>query len=307
MLEISVNTRSPAAITAAFKKIREMVKSGAVSNTTPVHLTLEPGSYTEIISYNLSNPLIMESVSGTKAEDCIVQAENCEAFHKGPDARAVFSIGSNATNITLRNFSIINTHLKTITEGSTAEDCAEAFCWNNTNGTLFADGMRFESRQNTLCVKGFSWFLHCYVKGDTDVIWGNCNTALFEDCDIFLREDNRGDYNAFAVKSLAVAQKSGFVFSGCRFTGEKRKKAALFVMRTLGKGSALTPDCWDSVALIHCMVSALYDPELAWDDDHNLTVYPRANAKTGWREFDTRIVSKGGKVEEADTSRRNVK
>lgn len=307
MLELSVNTRSPAAITAAFKKIREMVKTGAVANTTPVHLTLEPGSYTEIISYNLSNPLIMESVPGTKPEDCVVQAENCEAFHKGPENRAVFSLGPNVTNVTLRNFSIVNTHLKTISEGNTADDSAEAFCWNNTSGTLFADGMRFESRQNTLCVKGFSWFLHCYAAGDTDVIWGNCNTSLFEDCEIFLREDNRGDYNGFAVKSLAIAQKSGFVFDNCRFTGEKRKKASLFVMRTAGKGSVLTSDSWDSIALVHCMVSALYDPEFAWDDDHNLSVYPRANAKIGWREYNTHIVAKGGKVEEADTSRRNVK
>src|SRR5574344_1030698 len=179
MLELSVNTRSPAAITAEFKKIREMVKSGAVSNTTPVHLTLEPGSYTEIVSYNLSNPLIMESVPGTKSSDCVIQAENCEAFHEGAENRAVFTLGQNVTNVTLRNFTILNTHLKTITEGSTAADSAEAFCWNNTNGTLFADGMRFEGRQNTIFAKGFSWFIHCYISGDTDVIWGNCNTSLF--------------------------------------------------------------------------------------------------------------------------------
>jgi pectinesterase len=306
MLELSVNTRSPAAITAAFKKIREMVKSGAVSNTTPVHLTLEPGIYTEIISYNLSNPLIMESVPGTKAEECVVQAENCEAFHKGPENRAVFALGSNTTNISLRNFTVLNTHVKSILEGNTDADAAEAFCWNNRNGTLFAEGMHFEGRQNTLCVRGFSWFKNCSVSGDVDFIWGDCNTSLFEDCDIYIREDNRGDFNGYAIKSMAIAQKTGFVFTDCRFTGEKRKKAKLYVARTSGKGGAISNDSWDSIALIHCMVSSVYDPEFGWDDDHSLLVYPRGNPKNGWREYGTRTVTKG-KVGEADTSLRNIK
>ena len=93
MLELSVSSKSPAAITVALKKIREMVTSGGVSKSTPVHIILEPGVYREIIKYNLPNPLVMESIPGTKAADCVIQAENCESFNKGAEYRAVFVCG----------------------------------------------------------------------------------------------------------------------------------------------------------------------------------------------------------------------
>ena len=36
-------------------------------------------------------------------------------------------------------------------------------------------------------------------------------------------------------------------------------------------------------------------------------IYPRGNARTGLREYNTRIVTKNGKVTDADTTRRNIK
>ena len=44
MLELNVNTKSPAAITAALKKIKEMISTGTVAKDTAIHLILEPGS-----------------------------------------------------------------------------------------------------------------------------------------------------------------------------------------------------------------------------------------------------------------------
>lgn len=307
MLELNVSSKNPSAITAAFKKLREMVKTGSVSSTTPIHVTLEAGIYTEIISYNLSNPLIMESAPGVKAEECLIQAENCEKFHKGFENRAVFVIGSAATNVTLRNFTIINTHEKIIMEGSTENDSAEAFCWNNYNGTLFTEGMRFIGHQNTLALRGTAWLLKSYVSGDVDVIFGEVNTVLFEDCQINLCKDNRGDFDAYAVKSLALAKKPGFVFLNCNFTCDTDAKGQLYVMRTAGKGKSFSNNNWDSIALIKCKVDEKYNEEFAWDDDHELEVYPRGNEANGWREYNTKIVKADGTIEDADTSRRNVR
>ncbi|MBO7638438.1 MAG: hypothetical protein J6S91_05615, partial [Treponema sp.] len=70
-----------------------MIMTGAVARTTPIHIVLEAGYYRELIKYNLSNPLIMESVPGTKAEECVIQADNCESFNKGLENRAVFVLG----------------------------------------------------------------------------------------------------------------------------------------------------------------------------------------------------------------------
>ncbi len=307
MIELSVKSNSPAAITAALKKIKEMTSTGAMEKSATVHIILESGIYKELVKYNLSNPLIMEAAPGVMAEDCVIQAENCEAFNKGIENRGVFVIGPNATKVTLKNITIENTHLKSNKEGLSSGDCAEAFVWNNTDGILYAQGLRIIGRQNTLFVKGYTWFEKCYVSGDVDYIYGNCNLSYFEDCSIHTREDNRGDYAGFAVKSLAIKNQSGFVFNKCTFTADKRKKADLYVIRTAGKGSATMMMGWDSAAFINCKVSDLYSEEFEWDDDHTLTVYPRATVKIGWREYNTIVVSKNGEETPADTFMRNVK
>ncbi len=307
MLELNVKSRSPAAITAAIKRVQEMVMTDAVSRSIPIHITLEAGTYREVIRYNLANPLVIEAAPGVRAEDCIIQADNCEAFRRGLVARSVFAIGANATNVTMRNFSIINTHNKSLTEGSTLRDSAEAFVWNSMSGSLFAERMRFSGRQNTLYVRGNAWFLNCYVEGDTDFVYGEPETALFENCRLHLREDNRGDFDGYAVNSRVKADKQGFVFLGSRFTGEARQAGQLYVYRTSGLGSAASGKDWDSMALINCMVSDVYSGQLVWDDDMELNIFPRGNARTGIREYNTRTVTAGGSVEEADTSRRNIK
>lgn len=307
MLELSVNSKSPAAITAAFKKIKEMVSTGAVPKTETVHLVLEAGQYRELVRYNMSNPLVMESAPNVKKEDCLVLADNCESFHSGAENRSVCVFGPNCTSITLRGFSIINEHKKSIEEGSTLPDAGEAFFWNNTSGTLLAENMSFEGRQNTVNLKGFTCFKSCSITGDIDFIYGDVDTSLFEDCSIHVREDNRGDFNGYAVKSLALANRPGFLFSNCNFTCDKRKKSSVFLARTQGKGSVLMPKFWDSIALIKCTLSENYNPELIWDDDMMLNIYPRGNAKTGVREYGTKVALKSGKTEEADTSRRNIK
>jgi pectin methylesterase-like acyl-CoA thioesterase len=306
MLELNVNPRSPAAITAALKKIREMTTTGAVAKDTPVHIVLEPGSYIETIRYNLSNPLVMESAPGTKAENCVLQADNCESYNSGISNRGVFVFGANVTNVALKNFTVSNVHIKTIEEGSTLGDSAEALVWNNTSGTLFCDGMHFNGRQNTIFVKGCAWFLNSAVSGDVDFIYGESETCLFENCVIETLADNRGDFDGFAVNSHAAANKSGFVFSDCRFIGEKRKKSSVYACRTSGKGSAESEKDWDSVAFVNCIFQDVYDPELVWDDDMNLEVFPRGNASTGVREYNSKSVSKSGKICEPDVSRRNV-
>ncbi len=281
--------------------------TGAIEKNTPIHITLEAGLYRESVRYNLSNPLIIEGSSHIKAKDCVIQADNCEAFRKGVANRSVFSIGPNVTSITIRNLSIINTHTKSIMEGNTLRDSAEALAWDNDSGVLKVEGVHLEGRQNTLYVRGMSWFKDCYISGDTDFIYGEPVTAFLENCTVHVREDNRGDFNGYAVMCRASADNKGFVFSDCTFTADKRRKSKLFVYRTAGKGSATTKRDWDSVAFVNCTMSDLFEQELVWDDDMNLDVYPRGNAMTGIREYNTRVVNADGVSEPADTALRNVK
>lgn len=307
MLELNVNAKTPSAINGAVKKIKEMTQDGEIKRDTPIRLVLDSGIYRETVKYNLPNPLVVEAAHGVKNSECILMADNCEAFNSGLSNRGIFIFGSNVTNVTLKNFTIENTHVKSLQESISIMDSAEALVWNNTSGTLFCDGMKIISRQNTLYLKGYSFFLNSHISGDVNFIYGEADTAYFENCEIFAREDNRGDFDAYAVNSQALADKTGFLFFRCRFTADKRKKASVYAYRTDGKGSSSSDKGWDSVALVDCMISDFYNPELLWDDDMNLEVYPRGNSKVGLREYNSKTVLKNGSVEESDTSRRNVK
>ncbi len=295
------------AIGSAFKKISEMVKTGSLSAESPIHITLAAGRYQEILSYNLANPLIMEAAQGVRVEDCMVSAENCEAFHKDTENRAVFVIGMAATNVTLRGFTIENTHVKTADDAALGNQ-AEALCWHNQKGVLLAENMRFISRQDTVHVKGVSWFKNCYVTGDVDFIWGYCDVSLWEKCHIHTRADNReGVRDAYVLQSRALNGKPGFVFTDCSFTADKRASGShIYIARSSGTGAYNSPDRWDSVALITCTVSAEYDSALWTDENGTRAVYPpTGTALTGWREYGTKTPSEQGHLVAADTTKRS--
>lgn len=307
MLEISVNAKSAMAIGAAFKKISEMVKTGSLSAESSVHITLAAGQYQEILSYNLANPLIMEAAPGVKPEDCVISAENCEAFHKDTENRSVFVIGMAATNVTLRGFTIENTHLKTSDDAALGNQ-AEALCWHNQKGYLLAENMRFISRQDTVHVKGVSYFKNCYITGDVDFIWGYCDISLWEKCHIHTRADNReGERPGYVLQSRALNGKPGFVFTDCTFTADRRSgNSPIYIGRSAGTGKADSVDRWDSIALINCTVSTEYDAALWTDEDGTCAVYPPVgNAMTGWREYGTKTQSEQGHLVAADTSKRS--
>ena len=307
MLKINVNTKNAAAINTALQSVKATITSDSISRETPIHIVLGAGTYHEKIKYNLPNPLILEAAPGLTARDCIIQADNCEAFHHGLENRSIFYFGPNVTNVTIKNFSIINTHNKSIEDGNTMPDVGETMVWSSPTGTLMAKGMHIEGRLNTLSLKGFSWFINSTIIGDTDFIYGDVDTALFENCEIHMKADNRGDYPGFIIKAQTLANKTGFVFLDSTFTAEKRKKSEIYIYKTEGKGSATSAKNWDSVAFLNCKMSDLFNSELAWDDDMTLDIYPRGNAKTGIREYNTKIVAKNGKISNADTTRRNVK
>ena len=306
MLELSVNAKTPHTITAAFQKIHDMVRTGTLAADAPVHITLAPGQYQEILSYNLANPLIMESVPGTDPADCVISAENCEAFHKDTENRAVFVIGLGATSVTLRGFTIENTHLKT-TDDAALGNQAEALCWHNYDGFLLAENMRFISRQDTVHVKGVSRFKNCYVTGDVDFIWGYADISLWEHCHIHTRLDNRGgERNAYVLQSRALNGKPGFVFTDCDFTADKREEGGrIFIGRSSGTGKPDSPDRWDSIALINCTVSPEYDVALWTDEGGKRAVYPKGSATVGWREYGTKTLGENGHTIAADTNKRS--
>lgn len=276
-------------------------------SSEPIHILLADGEHHglehERIFYDLPNPLVIESASGD-ASKCALRSENCEAFHKDTENRAVITFGEKCTSVTLKNFTIENTHIKTCDDASLGNQ-AEAICFHCQTGKLLCEGMRLISRQDTIHVKGFSRFKNCYVTGDVDFIWGYCDTSVFEDCTLHTRTDNRGsDRPAYVLQSRALNGKPGFVFIHCDFTAEDRgKNAALFIGRSQGTGKPDSVDRWDSIALIDCTVSDFYDSALWTDEEGTRAVYPeKGSALTGWRQIGTKISHSDGTIEEYDTN-----
>ncbi len=307
MVELTVNPM-PGAISQAFKKIREMVNSGSLGDTSTVRIVLHPGEYNEILSYNLSNPLILESSCPDNPEQTVLRAENCEAFHKDTENRSVFVIGMAATSVTLRGFTIENTHVKTADDLALGNQ-AEALCWHNYNGVLDCHKMYFISRQDTVHVKGVSRFTDCYITGDVDFIWGYCDVSLWQNCHIHTRLDNRGgERSAYVLQSRALNGKKGFVFKDCVFTADKRSgKSPIYVGRSEGTGKADSKDRWDSIALINCTLDDNYDKSLWYDEAPKGPVWPeKGSSLTGWREYGTKVDDGSGKIKPCDTSKRSI-
>ena len=270
-----------------------------------IHILLSDGEHHglehERIFYNLPNPLVIESESGDSSR-CALRSENCEAFHKDTENRAVLTFGENCTSVMLKNFTIENTHVKTCDDASLGNQ-AEAICFHCQNGKLDCEGMWFISRQDTIHVKGFSRFKNCFVTGDVDFIWGYCDTSVFENCVIHTRSDNRGsDRPAYVLQSRALNGKPGFVFINCDFTADDRgENAQIFIGRSQGTGKPTSVDRWDSIALIDCKISERYDLALWTDENGTRAVYPeKGSAFVGWRQFGTKILHSDGTVSEYD-------
>lgn len=272
-----------------------------------IHIILSDGEHKglhhERIFYNARQPLTIESASGNP-KTCAFRAENCEAFHTDTENRALITFGPECTSVTLKNFTIENTHIKTA-EDASLKNQAETICFHNQTGRLFCTNMQFISRQDTIHVKGFSHFKNCTVMGDVDFIWGYCNTSVFENCRLHTIKDNRGTGRpAFVLQSRALNAKPGFVFIGCEFTAEDRgENAELFIGRSQGTGKKDSPDRWDSIALVNCIVSSLYSPALWTDENGTKAVFPeKGSALSGWREFNTQIRNRDGSLSEYNSA-----
>jgi pectin methylesterase-like acyl-CoA thioesterase len=179
---------------------------------------------------------------------------------------------------------------------------AETIYFNTSSGgTLIAKRSNFVSYQDTIQVKGFSWFYDSFVTGDVDFIWGAAYTALFERCE--LRSRGTSGYVVNAIVYLPGTGASptppttvtqaygGFVFLNSAFTREDSNVLA-YLARSKGALAATTPNYtyyqYDAVALIGCSMDAHVAPA-GWAQatrTSNVTgasVSP--NPVIGWREF----------------------
>ncbi len=175
-------------------------------------------------------------------------------------------------------------------------------------GTLVAEHSNFVSYQDTVQLKGFSWFYDSFITGDTDFIWGNTNAALFERCEIKSRYNTNGTsvvqsraYLGFGTTATPAnfdTSYPGFVFLNSALTKETGTFTA-YLARSAGPPLPAPAtstadggvtyyyyDQYDIVSYIGCTMDTHIAP-VGWAVSTKAPgsdVSP-PNAVAGWREY----------------------
>ncbi|MBW8893440.1 MAG: hypothetical protein JF617_15465, partial [Burkholderiales bacterium] len=246
--------------------------NGCNTVATPKVIHLGSGSYPEL---NILRKVSNLSIVGESRDGVVVGEENFESLNSGSGAssaaagtalstsgktlghrvlgggRASFLIET-ADLLTLQNFTLKNPH-----ERSTALDNQAETIYFNTSTTaaaarLVAKQMNFLSQQDTLQLKGYSWFYQSLVAGNVDFIWGSVMASLFEDCEIRSVVDTASSSPGFVLQSRATAGDKGFVFLNSMLTADPAVTGA-YLARS---GGTTTTAYTDNIAFVNTRMDA---------------------------------------------------
>lgn len=254
-----------------------------LTKTDAATITVNNGTYNELLYLRNKDNL---TIIGESREGTLIQYQNSEALNGGSSGRPVFLVEL-ADMLTLENLTLKNTTIKTSSGGQ-----AETIYFNST-GRLIAKNANFISEQDTLQLKGYSWFYRTLVAGNVDFIWGNNNVSLFEESEIRSLGDSSGPTNGgYVVQARTVsATDKGFVFLnseltyGVGQTGNNIPTGATYLARSPGGTSS-----WDNVVFINSRMDTHINPA-GWAGA-GVNGQPAPNpsvpsATSGWREFST--------------------
>jgi polygalacturonase len=265
----------------------------------PVTIHVKNGTYPELLFLRGKNNV---SIVGESRDGVVIQYKNYDSLNSGSGGsqapgpgspnggRAVFLIET-ADLLTLDTLTLRNTMMRT----PLATSQAETLYFNNDTGRLVAKHVSFFSEQDTLQLKGYSWFWETLVAGNVDFIWGNNRVALFEGSEIRSVGDSTSTTSGgYVVQARTVnPTDKGFVFLNSMLThglgpggGDipTGANAATYLARSPGGNAS-----WDNVAYIKCKMDNHIIP-IGWADNTNGQPPPNppiATAVSGWREFGT--------------------
>jgi pectin methylesterase-like acyl-CoA thioesterase len=276
-----------------------------VARDTAVTINVRNGTYEELLFLRGKNNV---RIAGESRTGVTIQYRNYDGLNGGTGGsqapssttftggRSVFLMETSDL-VTLDTLTLRNTMLRSRTVGSQAE----TIYFNNDGGRLIAKNASFFSEQDTVLVKGYSWFFNSLIAGNVDFIWGGNRVALFENSEIrSVGDTTNASSGGFIVQARTVsATDKGFVFLNSRLThgpgpgpaaGDvpTGSSAATYLARSPG-----TSTTNDNVAYINCQTDTHIIPR-GWAFNTAGQPVPNpavATAASGWREFGTRTLS----------------
>jgi pectinesterase len=108
---------------------------------------------------------------------------------------------------------------RNITFRNSAGNVGQAVAIRVNGDRAVFENCRFLGFQDTLYTRGYNsrqYYKNVYIEGTLDFIFG-ASTAVFEDCEIYSKNDQGGGYVTAA--STPEETEYGYVFKNCRFTG----------------------------------------------------------------------------------------
>ena len=214
--------------------------NGCNTVATPKVINIANGSYPEL---NILRKVSNLTIVGESRDGVVVGDVNFESLNSGSGAssasagtalstsgktvghrilgggRASFLIETSDL-LTLQTFTMQNPHVRSTSWDNQAETIYFNTSTTAAAASLVAKQMNFLSQQDTLQLKGYTWFYQSLVAGNVDFIWGSVMASLFEDCEIRTVVDTSSSSAGFVLQSRATAGDKGFVFLNSALTAE---------------------------------------------------------------------------------------
>jgi hypothetical protein len=285
-LTVADHSSSVAADYRTVQSAIEHASSGAV-------ITLEKGTYWEIIKYVGSNSLTINGNSDTTyGTDVVIKGVNCNLYNANTRTRCVIHWAGG--DLVLKNLTMQNAYDRN-TEG-TAQ--SEALYFDNSASKLAAYNCSFKGFQDTLLSSGKCWFYKCYVEGDTDFIWGMADVFLLEDCKI-VQLDTSADTKPSSASYIFETRVSneandligkGYVLLNCSVAS--LHPSSYFARRASPKTSS--ENYYDQVAIINTNFygdldcSAAKTDFLGWSTGNEpmyIAKDSNGNMNVGWKAY----------------------
>ncbi|KAA1159505.1 pectate lyase [Pseudoalteromonas fuliginea] len=262
-------------------------------------VSIKDGTYNELLFLRNKNNITLQ---GESQNNTIIQYENYETLNSGSGGSAALGGGTpnggrsvflveGTDMLVINNLTLKNTHIRSNSVSNQAETI-----YFNSQYRLVANNANFISEQDTLLLKGYTWFYNTLVAGNVDFIWGYPVTSLFEDSEIRTlgdskngdpTQDTKGGYVLQA--RVPVETDPGFIFLNNEFTngpgpiGNGVLDNSTYLARSSGSSSY-----FDNVTLINNK----FDTHIAtvgWavqGVENQPAPNPEApSATSGWREY----------------------
>lgn len=260
----------------------------AVPRAAAVRIRIANGRYHELLYLRGKDQVHLH---GESRDGVVIGAINNDGINPGAGAsqpeqspaagggRSVF-LAEDADLLTLDHLTILNPTVRATSFGGQAE----AIHFSSDRGRLVARDAAFVSEQDTILVKGYSWFYRSLVAGNVDFIWGTNRSALFEESEIRSLGDSAhakgGGYIVQARTSDPAG--AGFVFLNSRLThgpgpaGNDIPAGATWLARPGPTGAG------DKVVYIGCRMDVHVAPA-GWSLPK--TIAPGSQPGAGWAEY----------------------